>query len=145
MTAGSDPEAKSISDDVPLRISNPWASHRSRVARVFTTRRGFRSNIAARPEVPEIHQVAGAHCYLLTIRFGATRAVQRFLTKHVSDQSDVLRTETVIVLETIKETSELGLRGPWRSSCSELAYPSAAWPAGASPIVTFCSLSARFS
>ncbi len=73
---------------------------------------GFRADIAARPEVQEIHQVAGAHCYLLKIRAGGTRALQRFLTEHVSRQSDVLRTETVIVLETIKETSELGLPEP---------------------------------
>ena len=73
---------------------------------------GFRADIAARPEVQEIHQVAGAHCYLLKIRAGGTRALQRFLTEHVSRQSDVLRTETVIVLETIKETSALGLPEP---------------------------------
>jgi Lrp/AsnC family leucine-responsive transcriptional regulator len=73
---------------------------------------GFRAVIAARPEVQEIHQVAGAHCYLLKIRAGGTRALQRFLTEHVSSQSDVLRTETVIALETIKETSELGLPEP---------------------------------
>ena len=72
----------------------------------------FRADIAARPEVQEIHQVAGAHCYLIKIRAGGTRALQRFLTEHVSRQSDVLRTETVIVLETIKETSELGLPEP---------------------------------
>ena len=73
---------------------------------------GFRADIAARPEVQEIHQVAGAHCYLLKIRAGGTRALQRFLTEHISRQSDVLRTETVIVLETVKETSELGLAEP---------------------------------
>ena len=72
----------------------------------------FQAEVAARPEVQEIHQVAGAHCYLLKIRAGGTRALQRFLTEHVSRQSDVLRTETVIVLETIKETPELGLPEP---------------------------------
>jgi len=72
----------------------------------------FRAEIAARPEVQEVHQVAGAHCYLLKIRSGGTRALQRFLTQHVSSQPDVLRTETVIVLETIKETFELGLPEP---------------------------------
>ncbi len=30
-------------------------------------------------------------------------------TEHLSSQPDVLRTETVIILETIKETSALGL------------------------------------
>ena len=69
----------------------------------------FRADMAARPEVQEVHQVTGAHCYLVKIRASSTRALQRFLMEHVSSQPDVLRTETVIVLETIKETSELGL------------------------------------
>lgn len=72
----------------------------------------FRADMAGRPEVQDVHQVAGAHCYLLKIRMGGTRALQRFLTEHVSSQPDVLRTETVIALETIKETSELGLPEP---------------------------------
>ena len=72
----------------------------------------FRAEIAARPEVQEVHQVAGPHCYLLKIRSSGTRALQRFLMEHVSRQPDVLRTETVIVLETVKETSELGLPEP---------------------------------
>ena len=70
---------------------------------------GFRRAVAARPEIQEIHQVAGAHCYLLKIRTAGTRALQRFLTEHVSRQPDVLRTETVIVLETVKETAALAL------------------------------------
>ncbi len=73
---------------------------------------GFRSGIARRPEVQEAHQVAGAHCYLLKVRAGGTRALQRFLTEHVKSQPDVLRTETVLVLETVKETPELALRQP---------------------------------
>ncbi len=73
---------------------------------------GFRADIAARAEVQEIHQVAGPHCYLIKIRAGGTRALQRFLTAHVGSQRDVLRTETVIVLETVKETSELRLPEP---------------------------------
>lgn len=71
----------------------------------------FRSGVAGRPEVQEVHQVAGSHCYLLKVRIGGTRELQRFLTDHVKSQPDVLRTETVIVLETIKETPELAL-GP---------------------------------
>ena len=72
---------------------------------------GFRAGVAARPEVQEVHQVAGAHCYLLKVRAGGARALQSFLTEHVKRQRDVLRTETVIVLETVKETPELALPG----------------------------------
>lgn len=70
---------------------------------------GFRAAIAVRPEVQELHQVAGAHCYLAKIRVSGARALQRVLTDHIKSQPDVLRTETVIVLETIKETSRLAL------------------------------------
>ena len=73
---------------------------------------GFRAAIAARPEVLEVHQVAGPHCYLLKIRSSGTRALQSFLTEHVKSQPDILRTETVIVLETVKETPELALAEP---------------------------------
>ncbi len=70
---------------------------------------GFRAAIAARPEIQEVHQVAGAHCYLIKIRVSDTRALQRLLTDHIKSQSDVLRTETVMVLEAIKESSQLAL------------------------------------
>ena len=70
---------------------------------------GFRRRTAERPEVQEIHQVAGVHCYLVKVRAAGTRALQGFLTAHIKSQPDVLRIETVIVLETVKETSELSL------------------------------------
>ena len=73
---------------------------------------GFRAAIAARPEVQEVHQVAGPHCYLVKIRVSGTRALQGLLTDHIKSQPDVLRTETVMVLETIKESSQLALMGP---------------------------------
>ena len=69
----------------------------------------FQATVVARPEIQEVHQVAGAHCYVLKIRARDARALQRFLTEHIKSQPDVLRTETVIVLETVKETPELGL------------------------------------
>ena len=73
---------------------------------------GFRAAIAAQPEIQEVHQVAGAHCYLVKIRVSGTRALQRVLTDHIKSQPDVLRTETVMVLEVIKETSQLALTTP---------------------------------
>lgn len=69
----------------------------------------FRAALAARPEIQEIHQVAGPHCYLLKLRTGDTRALQRCLADGIKRQADVLRTETVIVLETIKESVTLAL------------------------------------
>ena len=73
---------------------------------------GFRVEISGRAEVQEVHQVAGTHCYLLKVRTDGVRALQRFLAERIKSQPDVLRTETVIVLETIKETSELAIAEP---------------------------------
>ncbi|MBW4024587.1 MAG: Lrp/AsnC family transcriptional regulator [Proteobacteria bacterium] len=70
---------------------------------------GFRAAIAARPEVQEVHQVAGPHCYLVKIRVSGTRALQSLLTHQIKSQPHVLRTETVMVLETVKESSQLAL------------------------------------
>jgi Lrp/AsnC family transcriptional regulator, leucine-responsive regulatory protein len=83
---------------------------------------GFRVEISGRPEVQEVHQVAGTHCYLLKVRTSGTRALQRFLAERIKSQPDVLRTETVIVLETIKETSELAVAEPaeLRSAAGEV-------------------------
>jgi Lrp/AsnC family leucine-responsive transcriptional regulator len=70
---------------------------------------GFRAAMTARPEIQELHQVAGPHCYLIKIRVSGTRALQRMLTDHIKSHPDVLRTETVMVLETVKETPRLAL------------------------------------
>jgi Lrp/AsnC family leucine-responsive transcriptional regulator len=70
---------------------------------------GFRRQVAAKSEVQEVQQVAGSHCYLLKVRVAGTLALQRLLTDHIKSQADVLRTETVIVLETVKDTPTMVL------------------------------------
>jgi len=69
----------------------------------------FRRQVAARAEVQEVQQVAGSHCYLLKVRVAGTKALHRFLSDHIKSQADVLRTETVIVLETVKDTPTMAL------------------------------------
>ena len=69
----------------------------------------FRRQVAARAEVQEMQQVAGSHCYLLKVRVAGTQALQRLLTDHIKSHADVLRTETVIVLETVKDTPMMDL------------------------------------
>jgi Lrp/AsnC family transcriptional regulator, leucine-responsive regulatory protein len=73
---------------------------------------GFRLAVSQRPEIQEVHQVAGSHCYMLKIRAAGTRELQQLLTDHIKSQPDVLRVETVIVLEVVKETSKLPLSLP---------------------------------
>ena len=63
--------------------------------------------LQARPEVQELHHISGSHSYLAKIRVADTSAMQRFLQDVVKPLSAVLRTESMIVLETAKETSEV--------------------------------------
>ena len=60
-----------------------------------------------RPEVQELHHISGAHSYLMKVRVADTAAMQRFLQEVVKPLKAVQRTETIFVLETVKETTEV--------------------------------------
>jgi Lrp/AsnC family leucine-responsive transcriptional regulator len=53
--------------------------------------------------------VTGAWNYLLKVRVGTTRDLERFLAETVKTVSGVERTETVIVLSSAKETWKVSL------------------------------------
>jgi Lrp/AsnC family leucine-responsive transcriptional regulator len=61
--------------------------------------------------VQEVHHVAGAHSYLLKVRLPGTAALQDLIASVLKRRDDVLRTETLVVLQTGKETTELPLPG----------------------------------
>lgn len=62
------------------------------------------------PEVQEIHCVAGEDCYLLKVRVADTNDLMRLMREKFSEtESYVTSTQTIIVLETIKETTALPL------------------------------------
>lgn len=63
--------------------------------------------LQARPEVQELHHISGAHSYMAKIRVADTAAMQRFLQDVVKPLKAVLRTESMIVLETAKETTQV--------------------------------------
>ena len=65
--------------------------------------------IAALPEVQEIHHISGAHSYLVKIRVTDTAALQQLLQDKIKPLGAVIRTESLIVLETVKETSEIAI------------------------------------
>lgn len=71
--------------------------------------------LVARPEVQELHHVTGARSYLLKVRVADAAALQRFLAEAVKPLDGVARTETLIALETLKETTALPL-GPRRGA-----------------------------
>jgi Lrp/AsnC family leucine-responsive transcriptional regulator len=58
-------------------------------------------------EVQEVHIVAGEDCYLVKVRVENTKALTQLLRTKFAAISSVRTTNTTIVLETVKETSEL--------------------------------------
>tara|TARA_R110002096_G_scaffold426421_1_gene636132 strand:+ start:19776 stop:20234 length:459 start_codon:yes stop_codon:yes gene_type:complete len=63
--------------------------------------------LAGYPQIQEIHHISGAHSYLLKIRVADTTALQDFLHNSVKPLAAITATESMIVLETLKETTEL--------------------------------------
>lgn len=63
--------------------------------------------LAAIPEVLEVHHVAGEDCYLVKMRAANPEALGRILREQVGSISDVTSTRTTIVMGTLKETGVL--------------------------------------
>ncbi len=63
--------------------------------------------LQARSEVQELHHISGSHSYMVKIRVQDTEAMQRFLHEVLKPLKAVLRSESMIVLETAKETTEI--------------------------------------
>jgi Lrp/AsnC family transcriptional regulator, leucine-responsive regulatory protein len=59
------------------------------------------------PEVQEVHHVAGEDCYLIKVRVANNRALADLMKNHFGKISSITSTKTTIVLETLKETSEI--------------------------------------
>ena len=64
----------------------------------------FLKKIHIAPAVLECHHVTGAWNYLMKVRVGTTRDLEKFLSDIVKAVPGVERTETVIVLSSAKET-----------------------------------------
>lgn len=69
----------------------------------------FAKALRALPEVQEAHHVTGPHSWLLKVRVRNTTALQHFMANHLKPLPGVLRTETIVALDTAKETTELAL------------------------------------
>ena|SRR5258708_2315299 len=68
------------------------------------------SEIAAVPEVLEIHHVAGEDCFLVKVRAADTEELGRLLRERIGNIASVRSTRTTIVLHTSKETDAIPLR-----------------------------------
>jgi len=64
----------------------------------------FLRRIKASPVVLECHHITGPWNYLLKLRLGTTRDLEKFLAGTVKAVAGVERTETLIVLSSAKET-----------------------------------------
>ncbi len=67
----------------------------------------FLKKIQTSTAVLECHHVTGAWNYLMKVRVGTTRDLEKFLAETVKGVAGVERTETVIVLSSAKETQAL--------------------------------------
>lgn len=72
------------------------------------------AKLASYPEIQEIHHISGAHSYMLKIRVADTAALQDFLQSNVKPLGAITATESMIVLETLKETTELCIRESYK-------------------------------
>lgn len=68
--------------------------------------------LAAIPEVQEIHHVAGEDCYLVKVRSADTESLGALLRDRIGSIPTVHATRTTIVLGTLKETSRIALPEP---------------------------------
>ena len=67
----------------------------------------FFAKVAGEPAVLECHHVTGAWNYLMKVRVKNTRMLEAFLTEVIKTIDGIQRTETLIVLSSVKETSAL--------------------------------------
>ena len=65
--------------------------------------------LAKLPEILEVHHVAGEDCYLLKVRHSNNKSLADFLREKLGTISTITSTNTVIVLNTVKETCSLKL------------------------------------
>lgn len=65
--------------------------------------------LAEIPEVLEVHDVAGEDSYFLKVRAKNTEELSKLLRERLKNVPNVASTKTIIVLQTIKETTALPL------------------------------------
>ncbi|VAV90270.1 hypothetical protein MNBD_ALPHA06-1913 [hydrothermal vent metagenome] len=67
------------------------------------------ASLVALPEVQELHHISGARSYLMKIRVSGTAALQALLRDKIKPLAGAMATESMLVLQTEKETSEMML------------------------------------
>ncbi len=67
--------------------------------------------LAAIPEVQEVHYVDGDDCYLVKLRVADTAELAAVIREKIAPIDDVVATKTTTVLHTYKETARIPIRG----------------------------------
>ena len=67
--------------------------------------------LAAIPEVQEVHYVAGGDGYLVKIRVADTAELAVIIREKIAVINEVVSTRTTTVLQTYKETARIPIRG----------------------------------
>ncbi len=75
--------------------------------------------LAAFPEVQEVHHIAGEDCYLLKVRVADTNALSDLLRQRLGPIDAIRSTRTTIVLSTIKETAQIPLPSTEKEDLSD--------------------------
>jgi Lrp/AsnC family leucine-responsive transcriptional regulator len=76
-----------------------------------TRRSRFVARVASLPWVQECHHITGDMDYLLKVRCGGTRELERLISVELKDRCKATETRTSIALATAKESVEVGLEG----------------------------------
>lgn len=71
----------------------------------------FVTHLTRTPEVQECHHVTGDYSYLLKIRARDTAHLEALLGDRIKSLPGVVRTQTIVVLSTPKESTELPVIG----------------------------------
>ena len=68
---------------------------------------GVGTELAAIPEVQEVHEVAGEDCFFVKVRAKDTDHLGRLLRERIKAIPRVVNTNTTVVLKSFKETMSL--------------------------------------
>ncbi len=109
-------ERQGIIDGYEVRL-NPEQFDRRQIAfiQVRTRSVGDQPNtgeqLAAIPEVQEVHYVDGEDCYLVKLRVADTAELAAVIREKIAAVEEVVATRTTTVLNTYKETARFPIRG----------------------------------
>jgi len=73
----------------------------------FTCCTDTAQQLAAIPEVQEVHHIAGEDCFLVKVRTADSAGLMELMRNRLQKIPNILSTKTTIVLETVKEQQQL--------------------------------------